>query len=138
MRGNETWFRPGQSEFGIPKRSEVPFFKTFFSDSRNSSRPGRSPAEIDVSIDPCGCAIPRMDLLAKLIRFAFLHQVHGAAAESPARHARSITTREFRGNFDQGIQLAATGFEVVPEAAVCFCHQNSKSRKVTALESGGG
>src|SRR5260370_26774218 len=101
MRGNETWIRSGRSEFGMQKRSEVPFSETFFSDSRNSSCPGRSPAEINVSIDPCGCAIPRMDLLAKLIRFAFLHQVHGAAAESPARHPRSITTGEFRGKFDQ-------------------------------------
>src|ERR1700719_4411351 len=68
------------------------FLKRFLMpDSRNSSCPGRSPAEINVSIDPCGCAISGMDLLAKLIRFAFVDQVHGAAAESPTRHARSIT-----------------------------------------------
>src|SRR6266851_42791 len=116
MRGDESGFAQGSQNSGSRSVSEVPFLKTFFSDSRNSSCPGRSPAEINVSIDPCGCAIPRMDLLAELIRFAFLDQVHGAAAESPARHARSITTGEFGGNFDQGIQLAATGFEVVAEA----------------------
>src|SRR5271156_870969 len=139
MRGNETGFAQGRQNSGSRKLKRCAFLKHFLHwDSRNSSCPRRSPAEINVSIDPGGCAIPGMDPLAKLIRPAFLYQVHGAATESPARHAGSITTGKFGGNFDQGIQLAATGFEVVAEAAVCFCHQNSESREVSALESRGG
>src|SRR5271155_4674934 len=95
---------------------------------------GRSPAEIDVGIDPSGCTVLAMNRFAKLLRFAFLDQVDGTASETAARHASSITTGNTGCDLNQCIELAAAGLEVITDAAMRLGHQDAEGRQITALE----
>src|ERR1700677_2929926 len=83
---------------------------------------GRSPAEIDVGINPSGCTVLAMNRFAKFLRFAFLDQVDGTAPETAARHAGSVTTGNSGCDLHQRIELAAAGLEVVADAAMRLGH----------------
>src|SRR6202789_533011 len=87
---------------------------------------GRSPAEIDVGINPSGCTVLAMNRFAKFLRFAFLDQVDGTAPETAARHAGSVTTGNAGGNLDQRIQLTTAGLEIIADAAVRLSHQDAE------------
>src|ERR1700722_12041672 len=102
--------------------------------SGNPSCAVRSPAEIDVGIDPSDCTVTRMNFLAKFVGSAFVDQVDGATTEAAARHAGSIATGKTGGNLDQRIQLAAAGLEIIAEAAVCLGHQSPEGQQIPTLE----
>lgn len=77
----------------------------------------------------------RSDILLECLHGSGLDQINGAAAKSPAGHARADDTALRGGNFDHEVELFATYFVVVTKAAMRLAHQCSQSADVTGLKS---